>query len=859
MAAAQKIWLAVSVVVAAVSASTLAKADDKVVIVPVPDWVVVATPPRIKQEVDSAIDIRLMNVQSRIDDSGLHQYFHQIVRVMTPEGLPLLGNFGVAWQPKISSARVHMLKIHRGTLTIDLLGTGGAFQVLRREANLERMQIDGTMTAVMPVADLRVGDELELAWTLDQQNPVLGGLNESQQVFGAGPTFDAFYLRYSWPKTRQVKWAAGMSLPKPVVIDAASDRGFVIDRQQFTVPPVPDGAPARFQRDGIVEVSEFNDWRAVVNTMLPLYEKAIQVAAASPVATEIARIAALSNDPKMRASEALKSVQGNIRYFARTDGLGGYLPESAESVWVARSGDCKGKTTLLVALLRGLGFLADPALVSTGRGDGLDTRLPMPSQFDHVIVRAVVDGKTYWLDGTRLGDRAIETLAVPGFRWALPIRAGSHALEPMIATDPPLTESEWSLELDARGGVDQPAKVHGTAIFRGESASALRTSMSFVPAASRDVVLRKMWLDRHYWIKAEKMTSVYDEQTGEMRLDMTGTGDMDWNNKDGETYNNYEADRATMGQNLVWKRPEAQQNLAPIYVSPRFDVMHETILLPEGGKGFRLEADPVDTTIGGVHYKRTQSLVGERFTITVVTRSREGELTYSEAVAADKATDALAKKRVFIYLPTQVSAVVDRPLYNRRDPVDVAALRGRAARAELVSGSIDDGDYPPEAAKAGASGTTSVTFDIGVDGRAHDCGIGTSSGSVALDNKSCALITERFVYKPARGADGAPTRETRSQRITWRLPAGDAPWVGPYEVTYRYTLGTDGIARDCEISATPKQSAPTAEQCAKAGNNVAVKDESGNPIAVRVVEHHTRTVEPVKGSAPPVPSSDNPR
>src|SRR3569623_768945 len=138
--------------------------------------------------------------------------------------------------------------------------------------------------------------------------------------------------------------------------------------------------------------------------MRPLYLKASTIGPDSPVMAEVKRIAALSADPKVRASEALRVVQSQVRYLARVDGLGNYTPESADTVWSGKSGDCKGKTVLLLAMLRALGITAEPALVSATDGDGLDASLPMPGRFNHVIARATIGDKVYWLDGARLGD-----------------------------------------------------------------------------------------------------------------------------------------------------------------------------------------------------------------------------------------------------------------------------------------------------------------------------------------------------------------------------------------------------------------------------------------------------------------------
>ena len=78
----------------------------------------------------------------------------------------------------------------------------------------------------------------------------------------------------------------------------------------------------------------------------------------------------------------------------------------ADETWTRRFGDCKGKTVLLIALLNELGIEAEPVLVSTVLGDGLDQRLPLLNNFDHVIVRAHVGTQWYWLSRTRLRSTA---------------------------------------------------------------------------------------------------------------------------------------------------------------------------------------------------------------------------------------------------------------------------------------------------------------------------------------------------------------------------------------------------------------------------------------------------------------------
>jgi TonB family protein len=92
--------------------------------------------------------------------------------------------------------------------------------------------------------------------------------------------------------------------------------------------------------------------------------------------------------------------------------------------------------------------------------------------------------------------------------------------------------------------------------------------------------------------------------------------------------------------------------------------------------------------------------------------------------------------------------------------------------ARLIAGSISNADYPPAAIAAGEQGTTAVRIMVGADGAVTGCDVEASSGSEALDTTSCALITERLRYAPARDAAGVATPSVVRTRIAWRLQTG---------------------------------------------------------------------------------------
>jgi tetratricopeptide (TPR) repeat protein len=294
-------------------------------------------------------------------------------------------------------------------------------------------------------------------------------------------------------------------------------------------------------------------------------------------------------------------------------------------------------------------------LVSATDGDGLDQSLPMPGRFNHVITKATIDGKTYWLDGTRLGDRGVDTIAVPGFKWALPLDTPAAGLTALAATEPTLPQSEDRLDLDARDGIAKPAKASGSMTYRGEQGSQMRMALSVMPATDRDEMLRKTWTDRYSWITVKTADYRIDDKTGDVVFSFVGTAKMDWSDGGADSTKRYTTDNASLGRDIAPTR-DKNPDAAPVAIDEQYTTARETILLPDGGKGFAVDGEAFDRTYGGVRYTREYSLKDGKFEMSATTRSKSGEISYADAKVADKQTDVLFNKALYITAPSVFGA-----------------------------------------------------------------------------------------------------------------------------------------------------------------------------------------------------------
>lgn len=652
-------------------------------------WILPAqTPPAPAAGEGAATVDLLVDTQRRLSTSGDATYYARIFKIASPQGLED-GPLQVNWDPAFETLTLHRYRIVRAGQTLDLLGDGAKLSVIQREKNLERAMLDGELTVTLQPEDLRVGDAIDVAYTRTRLDPAMKGRSET--IFGPrdGNPYGRYRTRVIWPSSKDMQWRAFPGVLQPKLTRSALGYELVADITNVRPPRAPRGAPARFTLVNAVQVSEFPDWASVAQTFLPLFESASRLPAASSVREQATRIAALSPDPKRRAEMALALVQDQVRYLFLAMGDGGYVPASAELTWSRRFGDCKGKTVLLIALLREMGIEARPALVNTDDGDLIGMKLPAMGAFDHVIVELRIAGRTYWVDGTRQGDTKLDRIQVPRYGVALPVAANAKGLV-KLTPEPLLLPGETiSLALDASAGIDAPAPAQGEARFRGQTATNVRMKYAGLSAIDRDERLRKFWRERYDFVSPSAVSTAFDENSGDFVLSMTGLAKMDWF-LDGNT-RWYELDRARLGWKWDITRDGDLNKDAPYRIDyPDYWESRQTIKLPQGGNGFRLQGGSVDKTVGDVYaFHRKVSIEGATLSMEASTRALAAEMPAAKAEQSRSEMAALAATGIYVRVPNEyVATNADLVALKNDKPATAKALLHRGA-VEFDKGSFD--------------------------------------------------------------------------------------------------------------------------------------------------------------------------
>jgi transglutaminase-like putative cysteine protease len=625
-----KVWAALAAIPVLVLAlgTEPARADDKPLYAPPAQWVQVAPVPAAPADPQPpAIQTLLDDNQAFADAQGITYYNRRVVKVVKTEGLALSGSRSMTWDPERQTLTLHSLTILRGGQTIDLLKDRKDVLVLRREKNMERAMLDGRMTASIQLNDLQVGDVVDWAYSLKHNEPILGGRSNDTERMAWSGVASRYRVRILWPDGAPLTWKATTGFPAPKLSMTGKTHELVVDVTNAVTPKAPVDAPVRFQRVGLLEATTYADWNEVSRRMAPLYVQAEVLTANSPLKAEAAAIAAANPDPKVRAFAALQLVEDKTRYLFLGMGDGGYKPAPADETWARRFGDCKGKTVLLLALLKELGIEAEPVLVATAGADGLDARAPSAAPFNHVLVRAHVDGADYWLDGTRTGDRGgLETLRPPGYRWGLPVKVGGSSLVEIV--QPPLNrpDSESRVRIDASAGLDAPAPTTITIVLRGDAG---RMIARVTEAASRPDVersLKQSFSSSFSWMTVEGV-DWSTASDGTLTLTLSGKADLDWRLNDDVGQREFRLPGTGDGQAKILPRREpGPDSDAPYAVPyPSYGRTLFEIVLPGHGAGFTVKGPNEDVMIAGAKIAQISAVSDgvARFERTQISQMRE--------------------------------------------------------------------------------------------------------------------------------------------------------------------------------------------------------------------------------------------
>lgn len=570
--------------------------------------------------------------QTRFEKDGEVTYFEMVVKPQTVAGLQGFSTIVLPWNVARTDLTVHAIEAIRDGTAIDLI-KGEPFTILRRESKLEQSTIDGVRSVVLPVKGIEIGDTIRISATYRELHSDLAAKPDDLSKWNAPFAIGSFERRVIVPSDMSVKWRVSGRAPKPTITQTAAGTEYRFSASSIEPGEFPKYMLSRDQADD-VQFSGYQNWPEVAEAHIPLYLEARKLAPGSSLAKEADKIAAQSTDPYKRMMAALRLGQERVRYVAMLLGEGAYRPVGAEETWEARYGDCKAKSALLLALLDKLGIKAEAMYVNSSTGDAIGDRLPSLETFDHVIVKATIDGKGYYLDATDYGHRVIGDVVGSDYDYGLPIARGGtlEKLPPIVAIEPTQdTELVWDGSKGLTGEVPFKARL----TFRGALAIRARLKKASAEKVSDFEDYVKAYMPG---IKDEKLTIVSQQdnaETGEYIVEFTGKDEMGWDEYEDRKGARYPFSNYASNWDVDFDRADGPFKDARVVLNPAFwEREKETVILPTA-KGFKVDdAHPIDRTIAGTHIWRQVVMEGNQVSSITNFRHLDQSIAAQDARAA---------------------------------------------------------------------------------------------------------------------------------------------------------------------------------------------------------------------------------
>ena len=459
--------------------------------------------------VTEGFETLLIDRQEAVRGPRVERFMHAAYRLLNEEAVQQYSQIELVADSSYEHLVLHTVRVTRNGRTRDQL-QASRIRVVQRESQIDSKIFEGSLSVIVVLEDVRRGDVVDYSYTRLGGNPVFAGHYMSTFVLQETVPLHHVAFRLLWPLDRALFVDPRQTNLKPAVHDVAGYREYVWNDTHVSPKVLDANLPTWYNALPQIRLSDFASWSAVAAWGDTLFASTAAVPPA--LAAPLAQIRRTQASALARVLAALRYVQDEIRYVGIEIGVNSHVPHPPATVMRRRYGDCKDKVLLLITMLRALGVVARPALVSTDYLEHIRTFHPSANLFDHAIVQAELDGRVYWLDPTERYQRGDLVSGIPFFGAALVLgrQADSLSTIPRSPLVEPLTDVAVSLELR---GVDSAARMRVETRYRGRQADLIRTSIRTTSAEELRRDYTNFYSQLYPAIRSDVAPAISDDET----------------------------------------------------------------------------------------------------------------------------------------------------------------------------------------------------------------------------------------------------------------------------------------------------------------------------------------------------------
>jgi tetratricopeptide (TPR) repeat protein len=428
---------------------------------------IIANAPTSNDYPDADVIILFNHFSHDVLPTGQSRYTtHQVVKLLNERGIQKYGDIAIPYQPNAQNIGVNIARTIAPDSTVHL-PPDEAFNDVTPPGLLSRNLYSDMMWRVISMVGLAPGVCIEYQVTLEDKLEHVTG-TKTWIIGGFNFQFSEVTLETSYalrlPQECRFHWKTeNFEIEPKVSYNADGIVSYIWRHGEMPALKLEDGMPHINDIAPRMSYSSIMSWDDVYKWYKGLAKG--RYASDKHLQETVEKLT-----ENLRTDEAIirtlyHFVAKHIRYVGIELGESAYQPSPATEVLQKQYGDCKDKTTLLIAMLDLVGIRAYPVLISTSPYERIDTDLPSLSQFNHMIAAIPTDKNIYiWLDPTSqtcgYGELPYSDQGRMGF--LIGNTHGTFVDIPIYPAESNRFVSKTELWLNSKGGVRGEILIHMT-------------------------------------------------------------------------------------------------------------------------------------------------------------------------------------------------------------------------------------------------------------------------------------------------------------------------------------------------------------------------------------------------------------
>ena len=435
-------------------------------------------------------------------------YSHITKRITSQNGVQNGSRIEIDFDPSFQDLTVHFILIVRDGRIMNRLDPA-KFKIIQQETGLDRHMFNGQLSAVLFLEDVRMGDIIDYAYSVDGDNPIFKSHFIASFLVQWSYPMHQQRFRVLWPASKKLTVRNHSTTVQPQITSSGEFLDYRWSLDEVRPYVYESSVPSSVESFSWIQLTDFSSWREVTDWALPLYSRPEN----APMPDELVKKIFIWKylPPEEQVAKALRFVQDDVRYLGIEIGQYSHQPNPPDVVFARRFGDCKDKAVLFCAILNQLNIDAAPVLVHSYHGAALDKWAPSPYAFNHVVTRVKLNGRYFWFDPTMAYQRGpLKEIYFPDYARGLVVEAGAGKLTeiPAQADHPLSTIIETLRFLD----YDKPAIYEVRTIKRGADADALRAALASTTRDAMESAYLNHFAKRFPGIKSSLPLDIRDDE-----------------------------------------------------------------------------------------------------------------------------------------------------------------------------------------------------------------------------------------------------------------------------------------------------------------------------------------------------------